>query len=66
MCQALWAQVLRLQLEESLFIGKRMFGEFDSTDRYSQLKKSLLVYSSESKEIRYLFQQAAKVVGGDE
>ncbi|GAB7225128.1 hypothetical protein VoSk93_43490 [Vibrio owensii] len=42
MCQALWAQVLRLQLEESLFIGKRMFGEFDSTDRYSQLKNHCL------------------------
>lgn len=65
-CQALWAQVLRLQLEESLFRGKRMFGEFDSTDRYSQVKKSLLVYSSKIKERYYLFKQASKVVRVDE
>jgi hypothetical protein len=66
MCQAVWAQILRLQLEESLFLGKRMFGEFDSTERYSQVKQSLLVYSSEIKERYYLFKQKSKVVRVDE
>lgn len=50
-----WSKVLSLQLLYCQRNGKRMFGEFDSTDKYAQVKSDILVHLT--KDTKYIFQQ---------
>ena len=38
-----WKHVLRLQLTECTALSRKLIGEFDSTDRFAQFKRKLLV-----------------------
>lgn len=50
-----WSKILSLQLSYCKRFGKRLFGEFDSLDKYGQYKSKLLVHLT--KDTKYIFQQ---------
>ncbi len=52
-----WSMVLERQLTDCQRQGKRLFGEFDSLDRYAQFKSERLVHLT--KDVKYIFQQRA-------
>lgn len=52
---SIWSHVLYLQLLDCQRLEKSMYGEFDSTDKYGQVKSKLLLHLT--KDIKYIYQE---------
>ncbi|MDP2575573.1 hypothetical protein Q8W40_25495 [Vibrio penaeicida] len=52
---SVWSHVLHLQLLDCQRLEKSMYGEFDSMDKYGQVKSQLLLHLT--KDIKYIYQE---------